>query len=823
MKILLCAILVLVAFASNSQTYVTIPDANFVSWLQTNYPSCMNGNQMDITCTNITNETSVDVSSQSISDLTGIQYFTALSNLNCSDNLLTTLPGLPANLTILSCDGNALTALPTLPAGLEQLICYNNNLTSLPGLPGSLTTLYCLQNNLASLPALPFFMSTLDCSHNSLTGLPALPGSLTTLHCENNSLTSLPALPGGLTVFSCNNNNLTSLPALPSFLDNLECQNNTITSLPNLPSSVRHLNAANNNISCFPIFSNNLLTISIIPNPFTCLPNYVNAMDVQTKAYPLCINGDMVNNPNGCLGASGGITGFAFKDNNTDCIRNTGDSAVKNIPFLLYDNNNNLIGQTYSYQNGSYQFVTAPGTYTVHRPTSSSYTYLCASPGASSTVTVTQGNPLVTDVNFDIACRNGFDIGVKSAVPVGRVFPGQQHTLQVVAGDMAQWFNLHCANAPGGQVKITVTGPVTYNGPAPGALTPTVGGNIYTYTISDFDNVNILHDFGLLFTTNNTAHAGDAICVTISVTPTAGDKKKTNNHYNFCYHVVNSYDPNLKEVYPENVLPGFSDWLTYTIHFQNTGSAPAFNIRVADTLSNNLDLDSFEVISYSHFNRTSLTGNAVDFSFPDIMLPDSSSDLAGSHGFISYRIKPKPSLPAGTEMSNHASIYFDYNAPIVTDTALTRFENPCPGQSVVMSSNITGDSYQWEVDMGNGFVSLADDNDYLGSTSRTLQLNNPPSSWYGYQYRCLTDSGTSSITVLKFVQTWMGFADNHWENPLNWSCGTVPDANTDVIIISKGAMSPQPTVSSNRSCRSLTVSPGAMCTVAPGFTLNVLH
>ncbi|MCW3111060.1 MAG: hypothetical protein JWQ09_5566, partial [Segetibacter sp.] len=342
-------------------------------------------------------------------------------------------------------------------------------------------------------------------------------------------------------------------------------------------------------------------------------------------------------------------------------------------------------------------------------------------------------------------------------------------------------------------------------------------------TIPDFGTVNMQQDFGLLFTTNTGAQAGDAICVTVSVTPTTGDNNIVNNTYQTCYYVGNSYDPNIKEVYPQNVMPGYNDWLTYNIHFQNTGTAAAANIRVADTLHNALDPETFEVTNYSHSNQTTLTGNAINFSFPNIMLPDSTSNPAGSQGYISYRIKLKPNLLAGTKVTNKASIYFDFNPPIVTNTALTTIDNPCPGGKTVITSNISGGSYQWQVDTGTGFVNIVDNANYSGAMSPTLNISNPPSSWYGYQYRCLVDANPGNITVLKFVQYWMGTANNQWENPLNWSCGIIPDANTDVIILSTGAMSPQPTISSNRSCRSLTVSPGARCTVAPGFTLNVLH
>jgi uncharacterized repeat protein (TIGR01451 family) len=118
----------------------------------------------------------------------------------------------------------------------------------------------------------------------------------------------------------------------------------------------------------------------------------------------------------------------------------------------------------------------------------------------------------------------------------------------------------------------------------------------------------------------------------------------------------------MKEVYPVNVLPGYDDWFTYTIHFQNTGNAPAFNIRLRDTLDANLDINSFEVRGYSHPAQISLNGNILTVRFNNIMLPDSTTDYEGSMGYFQYRIKPLPNLPLGTQIENTAYIYFDYNA-----------------------------------------------------------------------------------------------------------------------------------------------------------------
>src|SRR5437870_2430627 len=67
--------------------YVTIPDANFVAWLNANgYATCMVGNQMDTTCSVILSATTLDCTSSSLSDITGIQYFHNLTSLNCQGN-----------------------------------------------------------------------------------------------------------------------------------------------------------------------------------------------------------------------------------------------------------------------------------------------------------------------------------------------------------------------------------------------------------------------------------------------------------------------------------------------------------------------------------------------------------------------------------------------------------------------------------------------------------------------------------------------------------------------------------------------------------------
>lgn len=143
---------------------------------------------------------------------------------------------------------------------------------------------------------------------------------------------------------------------------------------------------------------------------------------------------------------------------------------------------------------------------------------------------------------------------------------------------------------------------------------------------------------------------------------------------------------------------------------------------------------------------------------------------------------------------------------------------PCAGGNVTLPSNMSGSSYQWQVNSGSGFSNIANGGVYSGATTPTLQITGAPSSLYGYQYRCLVDGNYSPVFVLKFVSTWTGAADFSWENPSNWNCNAVPDANTDVIINSG-----TPVLSTNASARTLTLEFGANVSVKTGAKLTVLQ
>ena len=163
-----------VAKQSQAQTpYVAIPDSNFVHYLKTIVPTAFKGDSLNRSSTLVTTTTdSIIVHGAGITNLSGIQYFTSLTYLNCNNNTLTSLPTLPNSLITLWCFFNSITTLPTLPNSLQSLWCQWNSLTSLPPLPNSLIDLRCQGNNIVCFPTFPNSIDSLTIDPNPYNCLP---------------------------------------------------------------------------------------------------------------------------------------------------------------------------------------------------------------------------------------------------------------------------------------------------------------------------------------------------------------------------------------------------------------------------------------------------------------------------------------------------------------------------------------------------------------------------------------------------------------------------------------------------------------------------
>lgn len=177
---------------------------------------------------------SLDIYNESLTDISGIEYFTNLTELNCGNNKLTALPVENlTNLTSLSCENNQLTALPVDDlTNLTSLRCNNNQLDELPvGNLTNLTELSCSYNQLKELPVGSLTQLTkLNCGTNLLTELDIQKlTQLKTLYCDNNQLTALPVENLTLlTELNCTGNRLSELDITSvTNLTSLYCGNQT--------------------------------------------------------------------------------------------------------------------------------------------------------------------------------------------------------------------------------------------------------------------------------------------------------------------------------------------------------------------------------------------------------------------------------------------------------------------------------------------------------------------------------------------------------------------------------------------------------------------
>jgi hypothetical protein len=398
------------------------------------------------------------------------------------------------------------------------------------------------------------------------------------------------------------------------------------------------------------------------------MPNYANipiTSDPLTS-FPIC---DIFNSY-GCT-PYWNISGKTYVDNNSNCTQDNNEAGFQHIKMKLFENGN-LLQQTLTNQAGQYSFNTNLGVYDIAVDTTNLPFSVTCPPLNVIQTAVTIADSMHYNQNFALNCKPGFDIGATTLVlDSGRFKPANYVLVKAHLGDISNLYGLNCANGVSGQVMITINGPTIFAGVPNNALIPSVQNNVLTYTIADFGAVDFYHDFQFRCLTDTTAAIGSSVCFDIIVTPINGDNNGSNNTLNYCFNVVNSYDPNDKLVYPSGIILPSQEYLTYTVNFQNTGNASADHIYILDTISNLLDIESFEVLATSHTMQLQITNNMVRFNFANINLPDSTSNEPASHGYVQYRIKLKNNVIIGDAIENTAYIFFDFNPAIVTNTALS--------------------------------------------------------------------------------------------------------------------------------------------------------
>ena len=251
------------------------------------------------------------------------------------------------------------------------------------------------------------------------------------------------------------------------------------------------------------------------------------------------------------------------------------------------------------------------------------------------------------------------------------------------------WGNYGPVAAGNYQLTLSFPAGVTVNTSSIQNSGYTISGNTITWnlsnlntTFSNFDYITFQIPGGLV---NGAQHYFTSTISPVNST----DCNSQNNAGSLLQILGNSYDPNDKTVQRPNfywttpisigteiIDAALQDVLTYTIRFQNTGTAPAQNVYILDTLSSNLDWSTFSLINASHPVQVFHQSNGlVRFEFNQIWLADSTTNEPESHGDLVYRIAEKSTCLAGCEIENTAYIYFDWNDAIVTNTTYNLNEN----------------------------------------------------------------------------------------------------------------------------------------------------
>ncbi len=386
----------------------------------------------------------------------------------------------------------------------------------------------------------------------------------------------------------------------------------------------------------------------------------------------------------------GNLNGYVYVDVNGNCQFDSGDSILSNI-WLNITSSTGATHWAWADTLGYYSVaVPLANTYTLSVPYLSyyGYTYACGGAGLS-------GIAIPNSVDIGVVCPAGFDLS------------GYMWGWRFRPGDSAwvmAWANNFSCIPQSGTVTLTLDPNTTFMSEVYGNPV-SVSGNQVSWSFTNLTSMNnwwgwsgtnTQYNRYLKLNCSTNLQIGDSVCYTLDVSPVSGDVDPSNNTLNKCFPVQNSWDPNFKEVYPRGVgAQGFvaqNTEFTYTIHFQNTGNAQAYNIAILDTMDTDLDMSTFQIIAASHYVEPHLVGNnGIKFQFNNIMLPDSASDPEGSQGWVTYKIKAKPGQPGGTQYTNTAYIYFDFNPAIITNTTLNTIELSVVGiaQQKIEANNLS--------------------------------------------------------------------------------------------------------------------------------------
>jgi len=510
----------------------------------------------------------------------------------------------------------------------------------------AMTYISCMDNQLITLN-----VSGLT----ALTGLQLLRNNITELYIENCT---------SLEILSLSDNNLSDIDlSQATSLRQLLIDGNNFTTL----------DVTNNFMLTNLIASNNPLESVLMKNGinetaqlFNCPNLYYVCADEDEFEY-IANQYPGINTNSYCTFVPGGnfnaITGTLRIDTESNgCDSN--DTALQNVKINIAGEFQT--GVTYTNNLGEYTYYAGQETVTLSPEFGAPEYFSFSQPSVTQNFTTTGINAVADFCLAPNGVQPDLDVAI---VPIFEARPGFDATYQLIINNKGNQVQSGALNLEFNDILLDYIS---------SSLTPVlITENNITWNfenLAPFQSISI----SLALSVNSPLEIppvsiNDILHYTATIITDATDETPLDNTLEYDQIVIGSFDPNDKAVIQGPIISpdAVNDFLEYRIRFQNTGTAEAINVVVADVLAANLDVNTFRPVSSSHPYRVTLTGNKAEFFFENINLPAEEDDEAGSNGFIAFKIKPVTGAVIGDVFENTAHIYFDYNAPIVTNTVAT--------------------------------------------------------------------------------------------------------------------------------------------------------
>ncbi len=713
MKKIYFVLLVLLFSVTINAQIITFPDVNFKNYLLSANSSNLvagtisgsyfaidtNGDgEIQIAEASNVQLERLNIMNTTITDVTGLEYFTSLKEVSFNNNnqLLSVDISNLTNLVSFIFDRNeqlhtiVTTGLvnveyASVVDNLQLVNCNLNNLVGLLELTYNQSSLV-----LDGLPILNYISSNIPDGGNvgalQLVSLSNLP-ELENVFLENNVITSITVtnLPK-LNALFIYNNQITSIDLSNLNMDDVTPENGTFFLAGD--NLLTEIDFTNTKFTGKDLYNNQLISINIKD-----LWEYdgVNGVDLYVQGNPnlqfICINDEndmeregiqMILDANGytncvlnsyCSFVPGGefytVSGSTtFDTTNNGCDET--DVMFSYLPFSI--TNGTTTGSVIANESGNYSIPVQSGTHTL-TPILENPTYFTIAPSSITAEFPAQTSPVVQ--NFCIT-PNGIHNDVEvTLLPLQSARPGFDATYLIVYKNKG---------------NVTLSGLVTFEfedakmdvvSSVPNFSSQVTGLLTYDYlNLQPFETREILLTLNINSPQETPAiNNGDQLNFTAIINPLSGDEFLLDNTNSLKQIVVGSYDPNDKTcIEGDEVGPNMiGQYVHYIIRFENTGTFPAENVVVKDMINlTKFDLSTLIPTSSSHSFVTRIAANGkVEFIFENIQLP---FDDANNDGYIAFKIKTLPTLVVGDTFSNNANIYFDYNFPILTNTASTTIQ-----------------------------------------------------------------------------------------------------------------------------------------------------